>query len=245
MDLQTSREAEINATSNNNGSLRNLRNRLEGAIEQLAETYGPRERRYLITINDTEGKDINDIVSSLKTLSSIRYCVAGEELAPTTGHKHWHLYIHFIDRVYFSRVRSLLRTAHVDECHGTEFDNYRYVVKEKKIYEEGSCTGKTSSYKDKIERLVQLMSEIKTLSDEELESKYLYEFFNHYNKINDYKIRTHSMEQPWEGGQFHLKIFGYGTKINGPIAWYHPIKYIIKTLINGGMVTNLISTSLC
>lgn len=35
MDLQNSLEAEMNATSNNNGSLRNLRNRLEGAIEQL------------------------------------------------------------------------------------------------------------------------------------------------------------------------------------------------------------------
>lgn len=103
--------------------------------------------------------------------------MAGEEFAPSTGHKHWHLYVHFIDRFYFSCVRSLLRTVHVDECHGTEFDNYRYVVKEKKIYEEGSCTGKTSLYKDKIERLVQLMTDIKTLNDDELEAKYPYGFF--------------------------------------------------------------------
>lgn len=106
----------------------------------------------------------------------------------------WYLY-----RVYFSRVRSLLRTAHVDECKGTEFDNYRYVVKEKKIYEEGSCTGKTSSYKDKIERLVQMMEDIKTLSDNELEAKYPYQFFNHYSKLVSIKFARIQLNDPGGG----------------------------------------------
>lgn len=97
MDLQTRLEQVLNATNNHGGSLRNLRTQLEGAIEQQASTYGPRARRYLITINDTENKEINDVVQTLETLGAIRYFVAGKDFAPSNGHKHWHIYQHFID----------------------------------------------------------------------------------------------------------------------------------------------------
>lgn len=105
----------------------------------------------------------------MKKLSPIWYVVAGEELAPSTNHKHWHIYCHFVDRVYFSRLRFTLLTAHIDECRGTEYDNYRYVTKEKKIFEEGQFTGKTSNHKEKVERLIKMMEDIKTLSENELE----------------------------------------------------------------------------
>lgn len=86
--------------------------------------------------------------------------------------------------------------VHIDERKGTEFENYRYVVKKRKIFEEGSCTGKTSSYKDKVERLVEMMHDIKTSTDEKLESKCPFEYFYQYSKISEYKIRTHIMEKP-------------------------------------------------
>lgn len=114
-----------------------------------------------------------------------------------------YLYCHFADRVYFSRLRAALLTAHVDECRGTEYDNYRYVTKEKKIFEAGQCTEKTSNHKEKIERLLQMMEDIKTLSESELECKYPYKFFYHYSKVSEYKIRTHSMEMFWNG-QLHF-----------------------------------------
>lgn len=58
------------------------------------------------------------------------------------------------------------------------------------------------------------MTDIKTLNDDELEAKYPYEFFYHYNKISDYKFRTHAMEQPC-GGQLHFK----NIWIFGPPFW--------------------------
>lgn len=170
-------------------------------------------------MNDIEDKTIDDVVQTLKKESPIRYIVAGEELAPSTGKRHWHIYVHFVNRVYFRRIRQGLLTAHIDECRGTEYDNYKYVTKERKIYEDGQCTGKTCSHKEKVERIKEMMEDIKTLSDEELESKYPYEFFYHFSKISEYKIRTHKMEVPWQGQLHYKNIWIYGPPGTGKSRW--------------------------
>lgn len=76
-------------------------------------------------MNDVEDKGIKQTVENLRKLFPFRFIVAREEKAPTTGHLHWHIYVHFVDRVYFHGVKNILLTAHIDECRGSEIDNYK------------------------------------------------------------------------------------------------------------------------
>lgn len=48
-------------------------------------------------------------------------------------------------------LKHILPRAHSDECSGSELENYKHVTKEQKIYEEGTVTGNTGDYKNKIE----------------------------------------------------------------------------------------------
>lgn len=64
-----------------------------------------------------------------------------------------------------------------------------------------------------------MIHDIKTSTDEKLESKCPFEFFYQYSKISEYKIRTHIMEKPWSG-QLHFKnIWIWGPVGVGKSCW--------------------------
>lgn len=95
---------------------------------------------FQFTLNEVDR--LGDLLSYLRQLKP-NYLLAGKETAPTTGHKHVHIY------VQFSRSKRLslnkLEGAHVEKCYGSPQANVKYIkkpdteilVEEGKIKEKG------------------------------------------------------------------------------------------------------------
>lgn len=90
-------------------------------------------RRFQLTLNQPENYD--SVRSYLTSLKVFRYLISCKEEAPTTGHKHIHIYVVFTD----SRKLSVqaLRGAHVEVCHGSHQQNKDYILKGTIIEELG------------------------------------------------------------------------------------------------------------
>ena len=93
---------------------------------------------FLLTLNQPE--KFNLLRDYLLSLNTLGYAVAGEERAPTTGHRHIHIFAQFKHSTRLSLNR--LNGAHVDKCKGTPQQNKAYVEKGKKIWEFGKMKTK-------------------------------------------------------------------------------------------------------
>lgn len=88
-----------------------------------------KSRNWQITLNQPEKFDeVRDYLLSLKTLT---YGIACEEVAPSTGHVHNHIYVQFGNSLKLSLKK--LCGAHVESCRGTPQQNDEYIKKDGKI----------------------------------------------------------------------------------------------------------------
>lgn len=91
-------------------------------------------RRFQLTLNIVE--HWQDLEAAIRLAGPIRYIIACEEEAPTTGHKHIHCYVEFMRPLCLETEN--LAGAHVEECKGNSQQNIDYIKKEGKvILEEG------------------------------------------------------------------------------------------------------------
>lgn len=91
-----------------------------------------RARSFQLTLNEVDKyEEVKAYLDSLKTCD---YYISCEEEAPTTGHKHIHIYCHFST----SRNLSLQKCqgAHVEICRGSPQENIAYIEKDGKILHE-------------------------------------------------------------------------------------------------------------
>ncbi|KAK8878123.1 hypothetical protein M9Y10_004887 [Tritrichomonas musculus] len=142
---------------------------------------------------------------------NFKYYIAAVEYAPSTVHKHIHVYIRFGDTSYESSIRYEIPGAHVELANGNEIQNYDYVTKGKgQTFTTGTPGGKLKDKLLKKEYLLTIFSDIKTLSDKDLEEKYPSEVFYHYNKIAEYEINSLHVTLPWAGilREKNIWIFG-------------------------------------
>lgn len=91
-----------------------------------------RARAFLLTLNEVERYEA--LSTYLKHYKAMDYLIAAKELAPSTGHAHIHIYVHF------NNARSLdvskCEGAHIDICRGSPKQNIDYVSKDGDIIEE-------------------------------------------------------------------------------------------------------------
>ena len=92
-----------------------------------------RGRAFLLTLNQVDKYDL--LMSFIKKLKSCDYYISCKEIAPTTGHEHIHIYIHFTSS-YKLNKKILSVGAHVDICKGSPQQNIAYVRKDGNIIEE-------------------------------------------------------------------------------------------------------------
>lgn len=97
-------------------------------------------RNILITINQID--NFEEIKNYLKEKPSFQYGIATLEKAPTTGHKHIHLYIQFKRPTKIQKSKIL--NQRIDICRGSVQQNIDYIKKTKEpekageiIFEEG------------------------------------------------------------------------------------------------------------
>lgn len=91
-------------------------------------------RHFQITLNEIE--KFEDLKKYLLSSKILNYIIACEEVAPSTGHKHIHIYCQFTSPKKLSIAKCC--GAHIEKCRGTPQDNYNYIIKDGKIiFEEG------------------------------------------------------------------------------------------------------------
>lgn len=89
----------------------------------------------------------------LKTLKSVSYVIACQEVAPTTGQKHIHMYVHFT-KSYTLPAKVLATHVHVERCIGSPKQNIAYIRKDGNIifeYGEEPAQGKIATVKELLE----------------------------------------------------------------------------------------------
>lgn len=96
-------------------------------------------RNFLLTLNQIQYFD--DVRMYIESLKTFRYGIAAKENAPTTGHKHIHIFIQFRNSMKLNIDK--LYGCHVDKCYGSPQQNKDYVMKEGDIiWERGQMKRK-------------------------------------------------------------------------------------------------------
>ena len=92
-----------------------------------------RARAFQFTLNEVEKYEA--LKNDLLALKTCDYLLSCEEIAPTTGHKHIHIYAHF-DKPYKISKKIMKHKAHIEVCKGSPKQNINYIMKEGHILDE-------------------------------------------------------------------------------------------------------------
>jgi len=90
-------------------------------------------RKWMITINNPQdyGFDHETIVEKVQ-LSNPTYVCMADEIAPSTGTYHTHIFIYSKSPIRFGTLKKRLPVAHIEKSHGTVQENRDYIKKEGK-----------------------------------------------------------------------------------------------------------------
>ena len=111
-------------------------------------------RSFQLTCNNFESYEAS--INYIKKSQMLDYIIACKELAPTTGHEHWHIYCHF-NNARILKMKNL-KGAHVEVCRGSAIQNIEYIKKNGDItIEEGVAPSFNSL----------TVSELKKINDED------------------------------------------------------------------------------
>lgn len=89
------------------------------------------KRRWQITINNTENIScVQDVLNELYCVASVKYACGCVEFAPTTQHRHIHIYVDFVNCVKGSTICKEFKGAHIEVCGGSQEQNIQYCQKD-------------------------------------------------------------------------------------------------------------------
>ena len=143
-----------------------------------------KRRNWQLTLNQPElYKKLSDY---LKSINSLQYLVSCEETAPTTGHKHIHVFVHFKNSIKLNLKKCC--NAHIEPCYGSVDENILYIKKleneDDKILEE---IGEKPKEKEKV-----TIKKLKEMSQEEREelSAFYYNIVMRVKEEEVFQIKT-------------------------------------------------------
>lgn len=89
-------------------------------------------RNFQLTLNEIDKYD--ELLNYLNSLKSLNYLLSCIETAPTTGHKHIHIYTQFNKPIRLSIKKTC--GAHIEKCYGSPQQNIDYIKKDGNILDE-------------------------------------------------------------------------------------------------------------
>ena len=92
-----------------------------------------RSRNFQLTLNETSKYEA--LSGEFKKLKTCAFMISCREIAPTTGHEHVHMYVHFTQPYTLSR-KIMSYGAHIEICRGSPKQNIDYIEKDGNIIEE-------------------------------------------------------------------------------------------------------------
>lgn len=90
-------------------------------------------RAFQLTLNETSKYEA--LKNEILKLKSCDYLISCQEIAPTTGHEHIHIYIHFSTPYKISK-KIMNYGAHIEICKGSPKQNIDYIKKDGNILDE-------------------------------------------------------------------------------------------------------------
>lgn len=115
-------------------NIQNMRDqKLEEGNTKLPPTKEQKYRRWCFTSFIEEELQPRDY----------EYVIIGEEIAPTTGQKHWQGYIRFANPVIMTTAQKRIGDlkCHLERCKGSEESNIKYCSKDTNVvFEDGETT---------------------------------------------------------------------------------------------------------
>lgn len=91
-----------------------------------------KHRAFQLTLNEVS--KYKELKEYLTHYQSLQYYIACEEQAPTTGHLHNHIYVHFKTPIKLDIKKC--QGAHIEVCRGSPKQNIAYIEKNGKIIDE-------------------------------------------------------------------------------------------------------------
>lgn len=158
----------------------------DGAVSSLSfQKVKYRNRHFQFTLNQPEKYE--ELKNLLCEYSTLKYFISCEETAPTTGHKHIHIYVQYSQPKTLD-VRNYLG-AHLESCKGTPQENRNYIIKEGKILDElgtfkqaGGCSGLS-------------IKQIMNMKEEDIFENVDFKYYNVVKKIKEDNDRLRLSEQ--------------------------------------------------
>ena len=92
-----------------------------------------RSRNFQLTLNKIENYEA--LSNEFKKLKTCKFLISCREIAPSTGHEHIHMYVHF-EQPYKLSKKILSFGAHIEICKGSPKQNIDYIEKDGNIIEE-------------------------------------------------------------------------------------------------------------
>lgn len=103
-----------------------------GNTTQTLEHKAFRARAYQFTLNKVEKYE--DLKNYIMGKKSFNYLISCNEIAPTTGKKHIHIYVHYKTTTQINIKK--IQGAHIEICRGSPQQNIKYIEKDGDIIEE-------------------------------------------------------------------------------------------------------------
>lgn len=127
------------------------------------------------------------------------YVIACQELAPTTGHKHIHVYVQWGKRTRICAKKFL--GAHIENCKGTPQQNVDYIKKEGDIiFEQGTLkTNETTMFPT--------IAAVKAMTPEQREQLPI-QYYNIVQKLNQNDANTLKASEAYK----HITVIYYWGK---------------------------------
>lgn len=142
-------------------------------------------RRWQITINNVQN-DVKSYLDLCYQVGNLQYGCANVEYAPTTGHKHIHIYADFVNQVKGSSIAKVLKGGHIECCAGSQEQNVAYCKKQgEEFCECGELRPVRVSTQDCASRCVSLLEMGVSPFQIAIEHKDLAEYVvNHFVALN-------------------------------------------------------------
>lgn len=113
--------------------------------QDSGNTIPSSSRAFQLTLNEVERWE--KLKSYLESRKMLDYALACEEIAPTTGHKHIHCYVHFNEKTRLAMTK--IQGSHVEVCRGSPKQNIEYIRKDGNvIWEFGEAPHQGKTIKD-------------------------------------------------------------------------------------------------
>ena len=165
------------------GKNKNKKNTVRGRHFQLTYNYSDDNNNY------------KDIKSYLRGVKYFKYLISCHEIAPTTGKKHYHIYIQYEKRVEISLKK--LYGAHIEVCRGDAVSNKKYI--EKKEHPQDFIVDEIGEFDDMVgvqggKTRFPTIEEVKKMDPSSLEKLPL-QYYNIVEKIKSKRAQQITIEE--------------------------------------------------